>query len=140
MMPQPQSDYFAKALAYRLIHETERAQRAILQFIQDGRYQLAAECSEAWKEDVMRACHEMNAASADTSADTIRRLQEEVVRLLCLMPMLSYPPGPVTVQPPEPAPSIEELYRELKPDTEPPTDSIGEPVSNVPRAEEDITL
>ncbi len=121
MIPQPQSDYFARALAYRLINETRRMQEDMQRLIWDHEPRMAEQRLRAWEDEIHRACHEMNEAANDT----ITRLREEVSRLhgmIVAPPLFTRPPHMPPPPDPEPVPSVEELYRELKP-----TPPAGEP-------------
>lgn len=66
MMPQPQADYLAIALAYRIIQETKLAQRGILDAIHQKEYMIAERFQRQWEKEVFKACQEMNQAAAST--------------------------------------------------------------------------
>jgi hypothetical protein len=103
MMPQPQSDYFAKSLAYRLINETRRMQEDLVRLMWDREPRLAEQRIRAWEDEIHRACHEMNEAANYT----IKRQQEEIYRLTCLLPSPWIVPAPTPDPPPAPDPASE---------------------------------
>jgi hypothetical protein len=147
MMPQSQQDYFARALAYRVINETRRMQEDLQRLAWDHEPRMLEERLRAWEEEIHRACHEMNQAPADT----ITRLQEEVGRLYSMIPPSKtwngLPPldlgsklhdqwaaaSPSTVEPVKTAPL--EVAEGMANDGLPHVDSISEPMSIV---EDDI--
>jgi recombinational DNA repair ATPase RecF len=126
MMPQPQQDYFARSLAYRVINETRRMQEDVQRLLWDKEPRMAEERLRAWETEIHRACHEMNQAAADT----ITKLQEEIYELRCRVlpasePYTYHPYNACEGKPSEPVPTVGELYRELKVD--PPPITIMEP-------------
>ena len=87
--PVSPSDYLARALAHRILVDTQRAYEQFLGFAAEQRPELASKCLEEWRDNVYAACHEMN----EGAASIIKEQAQQIARLYSIIP-----PAPSAVQ------------------------------------------